>query len=496
MVEQVAAICPRDDRPWVLTATILASSMAFIDGSVTPIILPRVAEDLGASFAALQWVTNIYLLALSALIVVGGSLGDRLGRKRVFAFGVILFALASIACAAAMSAEALITARAVQGVGAAVMIPQSLAIITASYPKEERGGAIGFWASASALTTTLGPVVGGLLVDSLGWRSAFWVNVPLAAVCVAITLGRMPEIRQEAGVAGRVWRDLDWAGAAALVIGLGGVSWALIAAPEQGIGREVLILALIGAAALALTPWIERHARQPIAPPALMANRVFLAANLLTLLLYGGLAATMFLLPFDLMGGRGYGAAAVGVSMLPFGLLIGLLSRSSGRLADRYGPREPVTVGGVMFAAACLWLAFSDPEGGYWIAILPGVTLMGVAFAISIAPLTTAVMNAAPEGMSGAASGVNNAVSRGAGLLAVAGVGAIVSYAYSSAAPVWGVGAGEEAPAAFQEALAQGSAQGLIIEAVRVGYLACAVLGLMAAVSARALPAREVGSAD
>lgn len=489
-MNDLAAACPRDDRPWVLTATILASAMAFIDGSVTPIILPRVAEDLGASFAALQWVTNIYLLALSALIVVGGSLGDRLGRRRVFAAGVVLFAVASIACAAAMSAEALIAARAVQGVGAAVMIPQSLAIITASYPKEERGGAIGFWASASALTTTLGPVIGGLLVDSLGWRSAFWINAPLAAACVAITLWRMPEIRQERGAAVRIWRDLDWAGAAALVIGLGGASWALIAAPEQGVTVEVLVAGLIGLAALALTPWIERRARQPIAPPALMANRVFLAANLLTFLLYGGLSAVMFLLPFDLIGGRGYGAWEVGVSMLPFGVLIGLLSRLSGRLGDRFGPRDPVTVGGAMFTLACLLLAFGDPEGGYWTAIFPGVTLMGAAFAVCIAPLTTAVMNAGPEGMSGAASGVNNAVSRGAALLAVAGVGAIVSYAYSSSAPFWENMHGEETPNVLQGALAQGLAQGLIIESVRVGYLVCAVLGLMAAAAARGLPGR------
>ena len=492
MRDEAAAVCPRDDRPWVLTATILASAMAFIDGSVTPIILPRVAEDLGASFGALQWVTNIYLLALSALIVVGGSLGDQLGRRRVFVAGVALFALASIACAAALSAEALIAARAAQGVGAAVMIPQSLAIITASYPKEERGGAIGFWASASAFTTTLGPVVGGLLVDSLGWRSAFWVNVPLAAVCIMIACWRMPEIRQDDGFAGRIWRDLDWAGAAALIIGLGGLSWALISLPEQGATAAVLAAGLTGAAALALTPLIERRARQPIAPPALMANRVFLAANIMTLLLYGGLAATMFLLPFDLIGGQGYGAAEVGVAMLPFGLLIGLLSQFSGRLGDRYGPRAPVTAGSALFVAACLLLAFSDPEGGYWRATLPGVSLMGGAFAICIAPLTTAVMNAAPEGMSGAASGVNNAISRAAGLLAIAGVGAIVSYAYSSSAPFWETIGGVETPGTLQEALALGRAPGLIIESVRVGYLACAALGLMAALAALWLPGRRV----
>lgn len=484
-------ICVKRDRPWVLTATILASSMGFIDGALMPITLPSVGRDLEASFASLQWISNVYLLTLSALIVVGGGLGDQIGRRRVFSAGVWIFAIASIGCAAAVDATQLIAARAVQGVGAALMIPQSLAIIAASYPKAERGAAIGLWASASALTTTLGPVIGGVLVDTLGWRAAFWINLPLAAICLAITVWRMPETQTRATLGGGAWRTIDGWGAGLTILGLAAASWALIEAPERGAGLAVWSALAVAVAAFAILPSVERRATHPIAPPALFADRTFVAANVLTLTLYGALSAALFLLPFDLIGGRGYSAASVGAAMLPFGLTIGLLSQPAGKLGDRFGPRAPLTAGGLLFAVACVLLALAPPGASYWTAILPGVVLMGLAMTISVAPLTTAVMNAASDEMTGAASGVNNAVSRAAGLLAVAGVGALAAAGYR-----WAAAARADAPPTLHEALASGGGESEIIAAVQAGYLACGALGLVAALLARALPSHRSAVGD
>ena len=485
--------CAKRDRPWVLVATILASAMGFIDGALLPIALPSIGRDLDADFSALQWISNIYLLSLSALIVIGGGLGDRIGKRRIFVAGVLVFAVASAACAAALTPAQLIMARALQGVGAALMIPQSLAIISASYPKAERGGAIGLWAASAALTTSLAPAIGGFFVDTLGWRAAFWVNLPLAALCVAISLWRMPPLERRDASSGAMEGAVDWPGAALLVLGLGGLSWALIAAPERGVDLWAGVALGVAVAAFIALPWVERRASAPIAPPALFASGDFLTANIVTLLLYGALGAALFLLPFDLVAARGYTAMEVGLSLTPLGLIIGTFSRSAGKFGDRFGPRALLTVGCALFAGACLFFAFAPMSGGYATTVLPGVGLMGVAMTIVVAPLTTTVMNAAPDASAGAASGVNNAVSRAAGLIAVAGVGALTSAAYR--ALVFPVSDGDvsRAPQMLVDTLERSGFEGYVHQAMTYGYIACAALALCAAVIAFRLPGRPTG---
>lgn len=468
--------CAAVDRPWVLAATILGSSMGFLDGALTGVALPAIGADLAASFDQLQWVQNIYLLALSALIVVGGGLGDRLGRRWIFNLGLTLFAISSVGCAVAWSAETLIAARLAQGIGAAIMIPQSLAIIAASYPREERGAAIGVWASAAALTTSMGPVVGGLMVDALGWRSAFWINPPLAVLAIAISLWRMPETRAEDARG-----PLDWTGAGLITIGLGALSWVLVAMPDRGVDALSLAMLGVSVAALATLVPVERRAAAPIAPPALFRDRVFVVANLVTLLLYAALGAALFLMPFDLIGRRGYDAAEVGAALLPFGLLIGALSRPAGRLGDRMGARGLLTGASVLFAAGCAALALAPSAGGYWATIFPAMVLMGLGMTAAVTPLTTVALNAAPDSLTGAASGVNNAVSRAAGLLAVAGVGAV-------AAAIYRLRAAPDDPSRFAEALETGAMSAALGPAFASAYWAAAALALISAVLSRLLP--------
>lgn len=482
---QDAPVCPAADRGWVLAATILASSMGYIDGAILPIAMPAIGADLGASFPALQWMTNLYLLSLSALIVLGGAMGDRIGRRRVFMGGVALFALASAACAFAATPGQLIAARGVQGMGAAFMIPQSLAILSASYPRDQRGGAIGIWASASALTTVMGPIIGGLLVDSLGWRAAFWVNLPLAALCLAIAAWRMPPLAPAPERAAAGLRSMDWPGAALAAIGLGALAWAMIAAPERGFSAPVLAALTLGALAIAAFPLAERRAAAPIAPPALLQNRAFLAANAVTLLLYGGLAAVLFLLPFDLIGARGYSAFEAGLALLPFGLVIALLSHPAGALVGRLGPRALVMTAGALFAGGSALLAVIPEAWGFALALLPALLILGAAMALSIAPVTTTVMSAAPDALAGAASGLNNAVGRASGLVAVAGVGALSAWGYAAQAQQ-----AQATAATLIDALGDPTAAPALRSALALGYGACALLGLGAALTALSLPGR------
>jgi EmrB/QacA subfamily drug resistance transporter len=415
--------CLAASRPFILAATILASAMGFIDGSIVTIALPSIERDLSAPFETVQWVVNGYALTLGSVILIGGAAGDRYGRRRVFLIGILIFTLASLACALAPSIMMLIGARLVQGIGAALMIPQSLAIITASFPKTVRGRAIGLWAGASAITTGLGPPLGGLLIDSLSWRAAFWINFPIACAVIWLTLTHVPESRNETETG-----ELDWLGGLLAILALGALTQGLSLASASSFSLPVLTLFGIAALAFLLFGMREERASQPLLPPALLRKREFVGANLLTLLLYGAFSAVLFLLPFDLIARRGLSASEAGLLFLPIGLIIGLASRTAGRWADRVGPRMLLSFGSATVALAATFLAFSSPH--LWLGALGPILLMAIGMAMVVAPLTTAVMNAVPEAESGTASAVNNAASRLAGLISVVIVGLAASLLY------------------------------------------------------------------
>ncbi len=420
--------CPARDRPFVLVATILASAMAFIDGTVVTIALPAMQRDFDAGFGALQWVVNGYTLMLGALILVGGGLGDRVGRKKLFLIGVVIFALGSAACALAPSVESLIAARVVKGIGAALLVPQSLAIISASFPREVRGRAIGTWAAASAITTALGPALGGFLIDTLGWRAAFWINIPLSVVTIVLALRFMHENRDQAASG-----PIDRLGALVAVLGFGALTFGLTGLTDvtAGVSLPSIAMLVTGIALLAGFVLVERDAANPLMPLDLFRSRLFSGLNLATVCLYGALGAVLFLLPFDLIERRGMSASDVGLTLLPFGLIIGVLSRLSGGLADRYGARPMLTAGAMSVAAAIAWLALA--LDGYVLGVFLPILVFATGMGIIVSPLTTAVMNSVDEGRSGAASGVNNAASRIAGLIAIAGLGALAGIVYALA---------------------------------------------------------------
>jgi EmrB/QacA subfamily drug resistance transporter len=473
--------CAEASRPWVLTTAILASAMAFIDGSVVNIALPVLQRELDAGLGPLQWVVNAYTLFLAALLLVGGAAGDRFGRRRVFVAGTVLFALASAACALAQGIGALVAARAVQGVGAALMVPQSLAIISAAFPPEIRGRAIGTWAGAASITTALGPAVGGFLIDGLGWRWAFWLNLPLALVVVLLALGHVPESRSPA--AGRI----DWRGAGLAVAASALLTFGLSALAEPGRGRWYAG-ALIAAGAAAAWAFLraERRAEAPLVPLSLFASRAFTGANLLTLCLYGALAGVLFLLPFELIGRRGLSPSAVGLVLLPMGLIVGAVARPAGALADRLGVRGFLVAGACCVALSAAWLGFA--AGDLVAGVVLPLMLLAFGMALVVAPLTTTVMNAAPDALAGAASGVNNAASRLAGLFAVALVGAIAALVFARAADVPGARFGvlptPDDPTAASVVAA-------FDRAWSIGIAASALMAALAAVVALSMPGGE-----
>lgn len=416
-------------KRWVLAATVLGSSLTFIDGSALGVALPAVQRDLAAGTAAVQWVSNAYLLTLGALVLIGGAAGDRFGRRRVFLIGVAIFALASIGCALAPSVQALIAGRAVQGIGAALLTPGALAVIGATFPPEERGKAFGTWAGFGALTGMIGPLIGGWLADAADWRAIFWINVPLAILTAVVTLAVTPESRDPDA------KGLDWMGAVLAVAGLGALTWALTAAPDLGFASPVILGGLVaGVALLAAFVWAEAHQRQPMMPLDLFRSSVFSGVNLLTLLLYFALGGAMFFLPFDLIRVHGWSATEAGAAMLPFAAVMGLFSGLAGRIADRFGARLSLSVGPALAGIGLALLAIPAPGAGYVDGPLAGMTVLAIGMTLAVGPLTATVMGAVKAGHTGVASGVNNAVARVASLLAVALLGLVLSAVFAAVA--------------------------------------------------------------
>ena len=408
---------------WLLAATVLASVMTFLDSTAVTVALPSIGRDLGSSLAGLQWTVTGYTLALAALVLLGGALGDRYGRRRVFVVGVVAFAVTSLVCGVAQSTGQLVAARVLQGVGGALLTPGSLSLIQSSFRPQDRARAIGLWSSLSGVASLAGPFVGGALIDTVSWRWVFLVNVPLAAAVVYAAVRHVPESRDP-----RQHGAFDVLGAVLAALSLGAVTYALIAAGE-GVGPGVVATAALGVLAGVAFVVRERRAVEPMLPLGVFADRQFTGANLNTLLVYGALGGFSFFLVLQLQTSLGYDATAAGAASLPGIALISLLSSRTAALAQRIGPRVPLTVGPLLTAAGVLLLARVEAGTGYVTGVLPGVLAFGLGMALVAAPLTATVLSAAPDRMAGVASGVNNAVARAGGLLAVAALPVAVGLA-------------------------------------------------------------------
>jgi EmrB/QacA subfamily drug resistance transporter len=416
----------------VLAAAILASSMGFIDGSVVSVAMPAIRADIGASLAEAQWISNAYALTLSALILTGGAAGDRFGLRQTFVFGIAFFTIASVACSIAPDASVLIAFRALQGIGAAIMVPCSLAIIAKAYPKGERAAAIGIWASASAVTSALGPAIGGLalsLFDDSVWRAIFAINLPLGVVSIFLLLSRVPADRPAGS------KQLDIVGAVLATIGFGALAFGLTGLGE-GAGGAIPAKQLIGVGLAAIICFIvwEARAREPMVDLSLFANVAFAGANIATFFLYFSLSAILFFLPMALIAGWGVSPAETGLLFLPLSVLIALLSGPVGKWAGRVGEKWPISVGCLIVGVAFAGLGAMTHAGwhSFWGNAFPSMVVMGLGMALVVSPLSSVVMTVVDDARTGSASGINNAVSRVAGLIAVAAMGAVASWAYSA----------------------------------------------------------------
>ncbi|MFF0744347.1 MFS transporter [Streptomyces sp. NPDC004111] len=418
---------------WVLLTTVLGSSMAMLDSTIVNVALPRIGEDLGADLAGLQWTVNAYMLTLAGLILLGGALGDRYGRRKVFVVGVVWFAAASLLCGLAPNATVLVLARALQGIGGALLTPGSLALIQASFHRDDRARAVGLWSGLGGIGAAIGPFLGGWLVDGPGWRWAFLLNVPLAALCVPVALRHVPESKDP-----QAHGRFDVLGAVLAALALGLVTYALIEAPGLGISSPVVIgCAVLGVLVAAAFLYVERTRTDPMMPLTLFASRQFTAINVVTLCVYAAFSGFFFLAALQLQVVAGYSALQAGTAMLPTTVLMLFLSARSGELAQRIGPRLPLTVGPLLCAAGMLLMLRVGEGASYVRDVLPAVVVMGMGMVTLVAPLTATVLASVDTGRAGLASGINNAAARAAGLVAVAALPLLAGMgpeAYRSAA--------------------------------------------------------------
>jgi EmrB/QacA subfamily drug resistance transporter len=403
---------------WILGATVGASGLAMLDATTVNVALPAIGADLGARVAGLQWTLNAYTLALASLILLAGSLADRYGRRRIFQIGITWFALASLLCGAAPTVTTLIAARALQGIGGALLTPGSLAIIQASFAPADRGRAIGTWSGLGGVAAAIGPLLGGWLIGAGSWRAIFWINLPVAVAVLWISVRHVPENRAEGIAEQRT--VFDWPGAGLCALGLGACTWALIAAGDRGASPVVLSAGSVGVFAVVAFLLVERHARAPLMPVELFQSRQFSGVNLVTFVVYGGMAVLFFLLVVYLQKVSGFSPLLAGTALAPITLLMLLLSPHAGAVAERIGPRRPMTIGPLVMATGMLLLARIGQHASYLADVLPGCIVVGLGLSATVAPLTATALASADPQRAGIASGVNNAVARTAALLAVA----------------------------------------------------------------------------